>query len=112
MPGIKGRFHLYSDKFATGSALYQIQYCKPNLIAFASMKLPEAAGNYSITELEKCGLAINIANFAHLLKRIDFKAIVDHLALIHRIKSKIELAITRIKMLLEVLSSYSLIYIV
>ena len=53
-----------------------------------------------------CGLAINIANFAHLLKRVDFDVIVDHLALAHIIKSK-ELATTRIKRLLEILSSHS-----
>ena len=35
-----------------------------------------------------CRLAINIARFVHLLKRIDFDAIVDHLALTHIIKSK------------------------
>ena len=54
-----------------------------------------------------CGLAINIASFAHLLKRVDFNAIVDHLALMHIIKSKAELATTRIKRLLGLLSSYS-----
>ena len=60
-----GRFHLYSDtsKFASGSALYQIQNGKPKLIAYASKRLPEAAKSYSITELELCGLAINIASF-------------------------------------------------
>ena len=109
MPNKTGRFHLYSDtsKFVTGSALYQIQGGKPKLIAYASKRLPEAARNYSITELELCGLAINIASFAHLLKRVDFDAIVDHLALTHIIKSKAELATTRIKWLLELISSYS-----
>ena len=72
-----------------------------------SKRLPEAARNYSITELELCGLAINIANFAHLLKRVDFDAIVDHLALTHIIKSKAEPTTTRIKCLLELISSYS-----
>ena len=93
MPNKTGRFHLYSDtsKYMTGSALYQIQGGKPKLIAYASKRLPEAAKNYSITELELCGLAINIASFAHLLKR------VDHLALTHIIKSKAEPATTRIK---------------
>ena len=54
MPNKTGRFHLYSDtsKFATGSALYQIQGRKPKLITYASKRLPEAARNYSITELE------------------------------------------------------------
>ena len=105
----RGRFHLYSDtiKCATGSALYQIQNGKPKLIAYASKRLPEAARNYSITELEMCGLDINIGNFVHLLKRVDFDAIVDHLALMHIIKSKAKLTTTRIKRLLEILSSYS-----
>ena len=85
MSNTTGRFHLYSDtsKFVTGSVLYQIQNGKPKLIAYESKSLPEAAKNYSITELELCGLHINIASFSHLLKRVDFDAIVDHLALTH-----------------------------
>ena len=54
-----------------------------------------------------CGLAINIASFLHLLKRVDFEAIVDHSDLTHIIKSKTEPATTRIKRLLELISSYS-----
>ena len=50
--------------------------------------MPQAAKNYSITELEMCGLAINITGFAHLLKRVDFDVVVDHLALVHILKSK------------------------
>ena len=109
MPNKTGRFHLYSDssKFATGSMLDQIQNGKPKLIAYASKRLPEAARSYSITELELCGLAINIASFCHLLKRVDFDAIVDHLALILIIKSKMEPVTIRIKRLLELISSYS-----
>ena len=109
MPNKMGRFHLYSNKskYATGSALYQIQGGRPKLIAYASKRLPEAAKNYSITELELCGLAINIAGFAHLLKRVHFDAIVDHLALTHIIKRKAEPATTRIKQLSELISSYS-----
>ena len=87
--------------------MYQIQGGKPKLIAYASKRLPEAARNYSITELELCGLAINIASFSHLLKRVDFDAIVDHLVLTNIIKSKAEPATTRIKRLLEIRSSYS-----
>ena len=99
MPNHEGRFHLYSDtsKFAAGSALYQIQNGKLRLIAYASKRLLEAVRSYSITELELCGLAINIASFSHLLKRVDFDAIVDHLTLTHIIKSKAEPATTRIK---------------
>ena len=54
-----------------------------------------------------CGLAINITTFSHLLKKVDFEAVVDHLAIMHIMKSKMELATNRIKRLLEVLSSYS-----
>ena len=92
MPNSEGRFHLYSDtsKFAAGSALNQIQNGKPKLIAYANKRLPEAARSYSIMELELCGLAINIASFSHLLKGVDFDAIVDHYALTHIIKSKAE----------------------
>ena len=72
-----------------------------------SKRLPEATRSYSITELELCGLAINIASFSHLLKRVDCDAIVYHLALMHIIKSKVEPTTTRIKRLLELISSYS-----
>ena len=108
MPDRRGRFLLYSDtrKHVTDSALYHVQDGKPKLIAYTSKRMPEAAKNYSITELEMCGLAINTASFAHLLKR-EFDAIVDHLAKMHIIKSKMEPATNRIKRLLELLSSYS-----
>ena len=45
LPDSNGRSHLYSDtdKFATGSRLYQIQNHKPNLIVYVSKRLPEAA---------------------------------------------------------------------
>ena len=109
MPDRKGRFLLYSDtsKLATGSALYQVQEGKPKLIAYVSKRMPEAAKNYSITKFEMCGLAINIASFAHLLKRVDFDAVVDHLAIMQIMKSKTEPATNRINRLLEILSSYS-----
>ena len=109
LPNRHGRFQLYSDtsKFATGSALYQIQNGQPKLIAYASKRMPEAAKNYSITELEMCGLAMNTATFLHLLKKVDFNAIVDHLAITHIMRSKAEPATTRIKRLLELLSPYS-----
>ena len=57
--------------------------------------------DYSLTELELCGLAINIASFSHLLKRVDFDVIVDHTALPPIIESKVELATMRIERLLE-----------
>ena len=54
MSNTTGRFHLYSDtsKLATGSALYHIQNGTPKLIAYVSERLPEAAKNYSVTELD------------------------------------------------------------
>ena len=55
--------------------------------------MPKAVRNYSITELEMCGLAINIASSTHLFKGVDFDAMVDHLAITHIMKSKMEPAI-------------------
>ena len=109
MPNKTGRFHLYSDtsKFVTGSALYQIQNGKSKLITYASKRLPEAAKSYSITELELCGLTINIASLHTYSRRAYFHAIVDHLALMHIIKNKVELASTRSKRLVELIISYS-----
>ena len=53
---------------------------------------------------------IGIMWFSHKynkLKRVHFEAIVDYLALTHIFKSKMELTTTRIKRLLELISSYS-----
>ena len=69
--------------------------------------MPETARNYSITELEMCALAINIPSFAHLLKRVNFDVSVDHVEIMHIMKSKAEPATTQIKRLLELLSAYS-----
>ena len=55
-----------------GSALYQIKNGKPKLIVYASVRLPDAARNYSITELELCGLAINIVSFFSLITKSRF----------------------------------------
>ena len=44
-----------------------------------------------------CGLAINIASFVHLLRKVDFDAVVDHLAITQIISSKVEPATTRKK---------------
>ena len=69
--------------------------------------MPEAAKNYFITELEMCGLAMNIVTFSHILKKVDFDAVVDHLAITHIVRSKAEPALTRIKRLIKLLSPYS-----
>ena len=109
LPNRQGQFQLYSDtsKFATGSALYQIRNGQPRVIAYASKRMPEAANNYSITELEMCRLAMNIVTFLLLLKKDDLDAVVDHLAITHIMRSKAEPATTRIKRLIELLSPYS-----
>ena len=95
LPERQGRFQLYSDtsKFATGSVLYQIQNGQPKLIAYVSKRMPKAAKNYSITELEMCGLAINFASFVHLLK-VYLDAMIDHWAIMHIMKSKAEPTMT------------------
>ena len=82
LPDNKDRFSLNSDtsKFATVSALYQIQNGKLKLKAYLSRRLPETVRSYSITDLEMCSLATNIASFVHLSKGVDFDTIVDHLA--------------------------------
>ena len=48
-----------------------------------------------------------IATFSHLLKTVDFDAVVDHWAITHIMRSKAEPATTKIKRLLELLSPYS-----
>ena len=68
---------------------------------------PGTAKNYSITELELCGLAINMASFSHLLNRVNFNAILDHLSLPRIIKSKAEPVTIRIKRLFKLISSES-----
>ena len=95
LPNRHGQFELYSDT------------SKPRLIAYDSKRMPETAKNYSITELEMCRLAMNIATFSHLLKNVDFDTVVDHLAITHIMRSKAEPATTRIKRLLELLTPYS-----
>ena len=87
--------------------MLQYYICPTDRVDFTYKRLQEAVRSYSVTELELCSLAINIATFSHLLKRVDFDTIVDHLALTHIIKSKAEPATTRIRRLLELISSYS-----
>ena len=54
-----------------------------------------------------CRLAMNIVTFLHLLKKVNFNTVVDHLAITHIMRSKAEPATTRIKRLIELLSPYS-----
>ena len=63
--------------------------------------------NYSITELEMTGLAINIHLWKHLLLRVEFDCAVDHRVLPYIMKSKNLPATGRIIRLLEHLAGYS-----
>ena len=54
-----------------------------------------------------CRLSMNIATFLHLLKKVDFDTVVNHLAITHIMRSKAKPATTRIKRLVELLSPYS-----
>ena len=65
-----------------------MQNSKPKLMKYASERMSEALENYSITELELCGLTINITGFVHLLTKVDLDAIVNHFTLTLIIKSK------------------------
>ena len=109
LPSSKGRFQLFSDtsSIACGASLWQRIDGKPKLIGYASKRMPIAAKNYSPTELELCGLAINIASFKHLLAHRTFDAVTDHSALTYIMKSKTEPPTNRIKRLLEILSQYA-----
>ena len=70
--------------------------------------MPDAAENYSINRARDMQTSNYYSNlFAHLLKKADFDAVVDHLAITHIMRSKAEPATTRIKRLIELLSPYS-----
>ena len=91
----------------TGSSLWQIQEGKPRLIGYASKSLPAPALNYSVTELEMTGMAVNIHLWRHLLHRVEFDCAVDHRAIPYIMKAKTLPATTRIMRLLEILSGYA-----
>ena len=109
LPKPGGRFILYCDssRTHTGSSLWQIQEGKPNLIGYASKSLPAPALNYSVTELEMTGMAVNIHLWRHLLHRVEFDCAVDHRAIPYIMKAKALPATTRIMRLLEILSGYA-----
>ena len=76
------------------------------MLGYASKSLPQACKNYSVTELEMTGLAINIHLWKHLLLRVEFDCAVDHRALPYIMKSKNLPATGRIIRLLELLSGF------
>ena len=109
LPKPGGRFILYYDssRTHTGSSLWQVQEGKPRLIGYASKSLPAPAINYSVTELEMTGMAVNIHLWRHLLHRVEFDCAVDHRAIPYIMKAKTLPATTRIMRLLEILSGYA-----
>ena len=109
LPKPGGRFILYCDSSRphTGSSLWQIQKGKARLIGYASKSLPAPALNYSVTELEMTGMAVNIHLWRHLLHRVEFDCAVDHRAIPYIMKAKTMPATTRIMRLLEILSGYA-----
>ena len=109
LPKPGGRFILYCDssRTHTGSSLWQIQGGKPKLIGYASKSLPAPTVNYSVTELEMTGMAVNIHLWRHLLHRVEFDCAVDHRAIPYIMKAKSLPATTRIMRLLEILSGYA-----
>ena len=109
LPKPGGRFILYCDssRTHTGSSLWQVQEGKPKLIGYASKSLPAPAINYSVTELEMTGMAVNIHLWRYLLHRVEFDCAVDHRAIPYIMKAKTLPATTRIMRLLEILSGYA-----
>ena len=90
LPSSDGRFILYSDtsRTHTGSALWQIQDGFPRLIGYASKRLPPAAANYSVTELEMTGLLMNIHAWHRWIQGAKVDVTVDHKAVVQILKSK------------------------
>ena len=109
MPDTKGIFGLMSDTsiLATGAALYQFQDNNYYIVGYNSKKLPEAAKNYSITELELFGLVINIHAFRQLLSHVYFECFCDHSAITYILTSKKRIATRRIQKLIEQLMQFN-----
>ena len=109
LPKPGGRFILYCDssRTHTGSSLWQIQEGRPRLIRYVSKSLPAPALNYSVTELEMTGMAVNIHLWRDLLHRVEFDCAVDHRAIPYIMKAKTLPATTRIMRLLEILLGYA-----
>ena len=69
--------------------------------------MPPAAIRYSISELELCGLTVNIHSFKHTLRNTEFTVIIGHSALLYVLNAKRKPPTLRLKKLIEVLSQYS-----
>ena len=109
LPAPHGRFTLYTDTSRThaGSALWQMQSGQNRLIGYASKSLPEAAQNYSVTELEMKGMLTGMMTWTHVLGRREFDCAIDHQAVVYILKAKTEPPTKRIMRLLEALGSFN-----
>ena len=109
MPDTTGKFRLMSDTslLATGAALYQFQDNNYYIVGYHSKRMPDAAKNYSITELEFFGLAINIFAFRQLLSHVHFDCYCDHSAITYILKSKRTPPTRRIRKLIEELMQFN-----
>ena len=109
MPDTTGKFRLMSDTslLATGVALYQFQDNNYYIVGYHSKRMPDAAKNYSITELEFFGLAINIFAFRQLLSHVHFDCYCDHSAITYILKSKRTPPTRRIHKLIEELMQFN-----
>ncbi len=108
-PTPEGRYTLYSDtsrKYA-GSSLWQNQRGIPRLIGYASKTLPQAAENYSVTELEMFGLLQNMKSWQWFLGHNEFDCAVDHRAIVYIMTAKTQNATPRIGVLLHKLMEFS-----
>ena len=70
-------------------------------MGYNSKKLPSAAQNYSVTELELFGLVVNIYAFRQLLTYVYFEVFCDHSAIAQILNGKKKLPTRRIQRLIE-----------
>ena len=105
----KGHFTLVSDTKwnLCGIALHQEQRGKLRLAGYNWKRFPPAASRYSISELELCGLVVNIHSFKHILRNTEFTVIIYHSALLHILNAKRESPTLSLKKVIEVLSWHS-----
>ena len=109
LPVPRGRFTLYTDTSRThaGSALWQVQDGQNKLIGYASKALPEAAKNYSVTELEMKGMLTGMMTWTHFIGKREFDCAIDHQAVVYIMKAKAEPPTRRILRLLEALAAFN-----
>jgi hypothetical protein len=109
IPGALFRLESDTSTEAVGGALYQWQQDKwvLFLLGYNSKRLPAAVKNYGITELELCGLVVNLHSFRQLLNDVHFEVLVDHKAIENIKNSKKEPPTKRIQRLLQHMAGYS-----